>query len=161
MNQYTKIIAGVLIALVVLYGGYRIYHHFTWKNSAAVTSVATSPTQAPEMSPEAMKNSVYKMMTDSKKASYLTDENGMTLYTYSKDTAGVSNCSGTCLANWPAYGPKTAPNASTLPANVTVTTRSNKALQYAWKGMPLYYFASDAKAGDVTGDGVGGFALAK
>ena len=160
MNQYTKIIAGVLIALVVLYGGYRIYHHFTWKNSAAVTSVATNPTQAPAMSPAATQNGVYKMMTDSKGANYLTDENGMTLYTYSKDSKGVSNCSGTCLANWPAYGPKTAPVVSTLPANVTVITRSNKALQYAWKGMPLYYFAQDAKAGDVTGNGVGGFAPA-
>lgn len=31
----------------------------------------------------------------------LVDGNGMTLYTYAKDTTGVSNCSGGCLQNWP------------------------------------------------------------
>lgn len=159
MNQYTKIIAGILIAAIVLYGGYRIYHHVTFKNSAPVVSVA-NPTKSPETSPAAQ-NSVYKMMSGSKGASYLSDENGMSLYTYSKDATGVSNCSGACIKNWPAYGPKTMPAASTLPANITVITRSDKTLQYARNGMPLYYFASDTKAGEVTGEGIGGFTLAK
>ena len=160
MNQNTKIIAAIVVVLVVLYGGYRLYHHFAYK-APAMAPVAVAPTKTPETSPAAMQNSVYKMMSDSKRVSYLTDENGMTLYTYSKDTKGVSNCSGTCITHWPSYGPKTMPAASALPANVTVITRSDKTLQYAWNGLPLYYFASDTKAGDVTGDGVGGFMLAK
>jgi predicted lipoprotein with Yx(FWY)xxD motif len=159
MNQYTKIIAGVIIAVVVLYGGYRLYNHFTKAQPTAAPVVAT-PTNSPSMSPAALQNSVYKMMSDSKGASYLTDEKGMTLYTYSKDNIGVSNCLGTCITNWPAYGPTIAPTAS-LPGSFTVITRSDKTLQYAWKGMPLYYFVKDTKTGDVTGDGVGGFMLAK
>jgi predicted lipoprotein with Yx(FWY)xxD motif len=160
MNQYTKVIVAVVIAAVVLlYGGYRLYNHFT-RTQLPVTQVVVTPTKSPEITPVAQ-NGVYKMMSDSKGVSYLTDEKGMTLYTDSKDTKGVSNCSGTCITNWPAYGPKTEPAASTLPANVTVITRSDKTLQYAWKGMPLYYFASDKKAGEVTGDGVGNFLLAK
>jgi predicted lipoprotein with Yx(FWY)xxD motif len=159
MNQNTKIIAIIIVVLVALYGGYRLYHHFAYKAPVA-TPVVAMPTKSPEMTPT-VQNSVYKMMSDSKGANYLTDEKGMTLYTYSKDTKGVSNCSGTCIKNWPAYGPTTLPAVSTLPTNVTVITRSDKTLQYAWNGMPLYYFASDTKAGDVTGDGVGGFVLAK
>lgn len=155
MNQYTKVIAVVVVLLIVLYGGYRLYHHFTYKAPAPAPVVAM-PTKVPTMAPE---NSVYKMMSSLKMGSYLTDEKGMTLYTYSKDTIGVSNCSGKCIVNWPAYGPKTAP--TNLPTNVTVITRLDKSLQYAWKGMPLYYFVSDIKAGDITGNGVGGFTLAK
>ena len=159
MNTTTKAIAAVIILVVVLYGGYRLYHHFTFKQPAM--PVAVAPTATPMMSPSGAMMSVTKMMTDSKGVSYMTDENGMTLYTYSKDTTGVSNCTGVCIQNWPAYGPKTAPSPADLPADVTVITRSDGTLQYAWKGMPLYTFVGDKKAGDVTGDGVNGFALAK
>lgn len=160
MNQYTKIIAGVIIVAIVLFGGYKLWHHFT-KAQPVATPVVATPTTVPATSSAVMQNSVYKMMTDSKGVSYLSDEKGMTLYTSSKDTKGVSNCTGTCITNWPAFGPKTMPAASTLPGNISVITRSDKTLQYAWNGMPLYYFASDTKAGDVTGDGVGNFLLAK
>ena len=157
-QQYTKIAAVVIIAVVGLYGAYRIYHHFTWKAPVSAPVVAT-PTETPATSPEAMKNDVYKMMSSSKMGNYLTDQKGMALYIYSKDSAGVSNCSGQCIQNWPAYGPTAEP--ASLPTDVTVITRADKSLQYAYKGMPLYYFVSDKKEGDATGDGVGGFTLAK
>ena len=48
----------------------------------------------------------------------------------------------------------------TLPANVTVITRSDGGKQYAYKGMPLYTFTSDGN-GQVTGDGVENFHIAK
>ena len=178
MNQSVKTAAALVIVVLVLYGGYRLYHHYTYQQPAAApvavkptnspvasptasltVSPSVSSTVSPSVSPEVAQNSVYKMMSDSKGVSYLTDENGMTLYIYSKDTAGVSNCSGTCITSWPEFGPKTEPTS--LPANITVITRSDKSLQYAWKGMPLYYFVKDAKAGDVTGDAVGGFTIAR
>ena len=170
--QTFKISAVLVIVVLVLYGGYRLYHHYTYQQPAAPVAVAptngpvasptaslVSPSVSPAVSPAVAQNSVYKMMSDSNGVSYLTDENGMTLYIYSKDTAGVSNCSGTCIANWPEFGPKTEPTS--LPANITVITRSDKSLQYAWKGMPLYFYINDTKAGDVTGDGVGDFTIAR
>lgn len=159
MNTTTKAIAGVLIAVVVLYGGYRIYHHFTYKAPTPVPVATVTPTASP--SPEAMTNSIYKMSTDTKGVSFLTDDKGMTLYTFAKDTKGVSNCSGTCIKNWPAYGPKVAPSPSELPANLTVITRSDSTLQYAYKDMPLYYYISDKAAGDMTGAEIANWALAK
>jgi predicted lipoprotein with Yx(FWY)xxD motif len=85
---------------------------------------------------------------------YGVGANGMTLYTFDKDTKGVSNCNGNCAGIWPPYTTATTP--STLPANVTVIKRADGSMQFAYTGMPLYYYASDQKAGDMTGDGVGG-----
>jgi predicted lipoprotein with Yx(FWY)xxD motif len=85
---------------------------------------------------------------------YGVGTNGMTLYTYDKDTKGVSNCSGVCAGIWPPY--TTAAKPATLPANVTLITRADGSMQFAYKGMPLYYYAVDLKAGDKNGDGFGG-----
>jgi predicted lipoprotein with Yx(FWY)xxD motif len=156
MSQSVKAIVLIVVAAVVLYGGYRLYRHYS---KQPVAPVAMAPAKTPVASPTATPNSLYKMMSDSKGVSYLTDDKGMALYTYSKDKTGISNCSGTCIINWPAFGPKTEPTS--LLTDITVITRTDKSLQYAWKGMPLYYFVKDLKAGDVTGDGVGGFTLAK
>jgi predicted lipoprotein with Yx(FWY)xxD motif len=43
-----------------------------------------------------------------------------------------------------------------MPANITVIIRTDGTKQFAWNSMPLYYYSKDAKAGDLTGDGVGG-----
>jgi predicted lipoprotein with Yx(FWY)xxD motif len=89
----------------------------------------------------------------------LADNKGMTLYLYTKDTPGVSNCSGGCLAAWPAL---TVPAGATPVAGPGVTaklgtiTRSDGVLQVTANDMPLYYWAKDKAAGDVTGQGVGG-----
>lgn len=99
-------------------------------------------------------NTVYKMMVKDKLGMVMADPKGMTLYTYAKDAAGASSCTGKCLTNWPAYA---APaQTGEFPENISVITRSDGTYQYAWKGMPLYYYAKDGDAGDAYGDGVGG-----
>jgi predicted lipoprotein with Yx(FWY)xxD motif len=84
----------------------------------------------------------------------LTDDKGMTLYTFDKDTMpGKSACNGQCLANWPALPVSAGAMAM---GDWSVVTRDDGAKQWAYKGKPLYTFAHDAKAGDMTGDGKGG-----
>ena len=96
---------------------------------------------------------------------HLIGENGMTLYTYSKDTAGVSNCSGACAQNWPPYTIASADALAHLEAGVSgkagTITRADGRMQVTYNGMPLYFWVQDKQSGDVTGDGVGGFAVAK
>lgn len=83
----------------------------------------------------------------------LTDDKGMTLYTFDKDTApGKSACNGQCLTNWPALS---AASGDMAMGDWTVITRDDGSKQWAYKGKPLYTFAHDAKAGDMTGDGRG------
>ena len=82
----------------------------------------------------------------------LTNQAGMTLYTFDRDTAGSgkSVCNGPCLGLWPAFSASADAKSS---GDWTVVTRDDGAQQWAYKGKPLYTFSKDAKAGDKTGDG--------
>lgn len=82
----------------------------------------------------------------------LTDANGMTLYTFDKDTAGVSNCYDQCAVNWP---PLFAADDAADEAGFTIVTRTDGTKMWAHEGMPLYLWIKDEKPGDTTGDGVG------
>ncbi len=82
----------------------------------------------------------------------LTDANGMTLYTYDKDTAGVSNCYDQCAVNWP---PLFVSDGAAAEGEFTIVERTDGTRMWAYKGMPLYLWIKDTKAGDTTGDGVG------
>ena len=84
----------------------------------------------------------------------LVGPNGMTLYTFDKDTTpGKSVCNAQCATNWP---PLMAADSDKDAGDYTVITRDDAKKQWAMKGKPLYYWAKDTKAGDKTGDGVGG-----
>ena len=85
----------------------------------------------------------------------LVGSNGMTLYTFDKDTAGSgkSVCNGQCATNWP---PLMAADADAASGDYSIVTRDDGKKQWALKGKPLYYWIKDTKAGDTTGEGVMG-----
>jgi predicted lipoprotein with Yx(FWY)xxD motif len=83
----------------------------------------------------------------------LTDAKGMTLYTYDKDAAGMSNCTGECAEYWP---PVMADAMAKPTGDLTVIKRPDGTMQWADKGMPLYTFAKDKKPGDMMGDNMKG-----
>ena len=96
---------------------------------------------------------------DAKLGDILTDSKGMTLYQFAKDQANVSNCSGGCATAWPplVVAAGQAPTAGDgVTGKLGVITRQDGSLQVTYNGLPLYFFASDSKAGDTTGQGVGG-----
>jgi predicted lipoprotein with Yx(FWY)xxD motif len=80
----------------------------------------------------------------------LTNEAGMTLYTFDKDSAGKSVCNGACATNWP---PLMAGAGATPSGAWSVVTRDDGTKQWAYKGKPLYTWAKDQKPGDKTGNG--------
>jgi predicted lipoprotein with Yx(FWY)xxD motif len=80
----------------------------------------------------------------------LVDQNGMTLYTYDKDSDGKSACNGQCAQNWP---PLMAEAGAKAEGEWSVITRDDGSMQWAYDGKPVYTFVMDKKAGDVTGDG--------
>ncbi|ARP99291.1 COG4315 family predicted lipoprotein [Pseudorhodoplanes sinuspersici] len=88
---------------------------------------------------------------DSAKGKVLTDEKGMTLYIFDKDTAGKSVCNGPCATNWP---PLMAGGDAQDQGPYTVIVRDDGSKQWAYKGKPLYTWIKDTKPGDITGDGV-------
>ena len=85
----------------------------------------------------------------------LVGDKSMTLYTFDKDAAdsGKSVCNGQCATNWP---PLMAADADKADGAWTIVTRDDGKKQFAYKGKPVYYWIKDTKAGDKTGDGVGG-----
>jgi predicted lipoprotein with Yx(FWY)xxD motif len=82
----------------------------------------------------------------------LVGPNGMTLYTFDRDSAGSgkSACNGPCATNWP---PLMATGGDSGSGDWTAITRDDGGKQWAYKGKPVYYWAKDTKAGDRTGDG--------
>jgi predicted lipoprotein with Yx(FWY)xxD motif len=87
--------------------------------------------------------------------SYLADSKDMTLYTFKKDTAGKSACAGECAAKWPLYFRENiAAPAGTKAEDFGTIIREDGKKQTTYKGLPLYYFAGDAKPGDTNGQGV-------
>ena len=95
---------------------------------------------------------------DTSLGSVLVDGDGKTLYIFTPDaaSAGKSVCNGDCAAAWPPLLGDAAPTLGTgLEADdFSTITRDDGATQIAFYGMPLYYFAADAAAGDVKGQGL-------
>ena len=85
--------------------------------------------------------------------SVYTDARGMTLYTFDKDTAGKSSCDGDCAIKWPPFKAEAGAKAE---GEWTVVKRTDGSMMWAYDGKPLYTYQGDMKAGDMTGDGVGG-----
>lgn len=83
----------------------------------------------------------------------LTDANGMTLYTWDNDEAGVTNCYDQCATNWP---PLIAADGATAEGDFTLVERTDGTQMWAYQGEPLYLWVKDEAPGDTTGDGVGG-----
>lgn len=82
----------------------------------------------------------------------LTGAGGRTVYTFDKDEPGKSNCSGGCLAAWPAFIAK--PEAVAKGEFGLINSSSGR--QWTVNGKPLYYYVGDTQAGDRKGDGQGG-----
>ena len=116
------------------------YSTFSWK-ALLVTAALTLPTLAFAADPATTKDGI------------LVDHNGMTLYTFKKDTAGKSVCNGKCATAWP---PLMADADAMTEGDYSVITRDDGSKQWAYKGMPLYGWFKDTKPGDTTGHGFKG-----
>ncbi|MFF1610858.1 SCO0930 family lipoprotein [Amycolatopsis sp. NPDC058278] len=89
----------------------------------------------------------------------LTDQNGMTLYRFDKDTAKPpkSNCDGDCAKAWPPMLATGDVQVQGVDKNmVGKVTRSDGTEQITVGGWALYRYAKDTKPGDATGQGVSG-----
>lgn len=90
------------------------------------------------------------------------NRDGFALYTFNKDTTGVSNCTGNCLANWP---PLLAGADDTAVSPYSIIERSlgngTSARQWAYQGLPLYFFKNDTTAGQTNGKAIANWQLAR
>lgn len=120
----------------------------------------SAPPSAASSSPAASTAAGAEMKTASSSAGQIVvDSKGMSLYFFTKDVkdSGTSACTGACLQAWPVFTTMSdAPGVDGVTGTVgTIATPDGKK-QVTLNGMPLYYYAKDKAAGDVTGQGVGG-----
>ena len=89
----------------------------------------------------------------------LVDSKGITLYDFVADKGTTSVCYGACAALWPpllTHGKPVAGHG--VRASLLGTTkRKDGKLEVTYGGHPLYYFVSDRKPGQTTGQGVNQF----
>jgi len=89
----------------------------------------------------------------------LVDSKGITLYDFVKDKRTTSVCYGACAALWPPLLTTGKPVAGPgVRASLLGTTRRKDGkLEVTYGGHPLYYFVSDRKPGQTTGQGLNQF----
>jgi predicted lipoprotein with Yx(FWY)xxD motif len=84
----------------------------------------------------------------------LTLSSGMTVYRLTTDSKNKSVCTGTCAKIWP---PVVLAKGQTVPAGKGISglgsiKRADGTTQVTYKGVPLYRFVGDKKAGQATGN---------
>ncbi len=124
------------------------------------TTAAAQPTTSGEQAtaiPVVPKPVTLQLVKNDQLGSILADGDGNTLYLFTKDVKGTSNCYDKCLAAWPAVYPQGQPTLKegVIAALVGTTTRKDGSTQLTYNGWPLYYYVKDQKPGDVTGQAVG------
>lgn len=130
-------------------------------SAAAPASPSATPVAAPSAVPSAAAGEAYVVASvqDAKLGSYLTGEDGKTLYIFTKDTGGASACTGGCATKWPPFilaAGDTIKGGDGVSGTFATIKRDDGSMQVTYMGAPIYYFAPDTKAGDVNGQGVGG-----
>jgi predicted lipoprotein with Yx(FWY)xxD motif len=123
--------------------------------SAAVASVAAAIALAGGTQTGGAKVAVAKTAL----GRILVDSKGITLYDFAKDKGTASTCYGACAALWPPLTTKGKPVAGrgVRSSLLGTTKRKDGTLEVTYKGRPLYYFVTDRKPGQTTGQGVDQF----
>lgn len=85
----------------------------------------------------------------------LVDSEGLTVYTFAKDTGTTSTCYGACAEAWPPVIATGAPKAGegAKSGELGTTKRKDGTLQVTYAGHPLYTFVEDHGPGEATGNG--------
>jgi predicted lipoprotein with Yx(FWY)xxD motif len=98
-----------------------------------------------------------KLATNAQFGDFLVDDEGMSLYLFTRDTANTSTCYDECAVKWPPLLTTGDPEAGdgVDQALLGTTERTDGTMQVTYNGWPLYYWWEDKAAGDVNGQGVG------
>jgi len=86
------------------------------------------------------------LKTSQRNVKFLVDKEGMSLYTFDKDTLNQSNCDATCQEKWPFFR-----GANGESEDIKVLEGTD---HLAYRNHPLYYFHKDKAPGDVLGNHV-------
>ena len=96
------------------------------------------------------------LASDNSLGSYLVDQDGRTLYFFSRDVSGSSACEDGCLNAWPVFYQANFQAGSGLgQSDFGTITRADGEKQTTYKGWPLYFYSGDTGANEINGEGIG------
>jgi predicted lipoprotein with Yx(FWY)xxD motif len=147
-------LAGLAISALALAGCTSIGSSGSSGSSSPGSSAASA--SAPKGAPAATGDTLATATTSLGKI--VVNGKGRTVYLYRNDTAnsGMSTCYGQCAALWPPVMATATPTVSGVTGTVGTITRTDGTTQVTLNGWPLYTFAADTAAGDVSGQGTQG-----
>jgi predicted lipoprotein with Yx(FWY)xxD motif len=156
-----KTIIAIAVAALVVFGGWWWMQHppaAPAPSNKEQSGTTTQDTSAQNPYAYAPGNLLLGTDATSTIGTYLIASNGMTLYTYAKDIAGTSNCTGLCTKAWPPYTVDSRDVLRNVQAgirgNVDTTVRADGSMQVTYDGDPLYFFSQDKVSGDMLGQGI-------
>ena len=125
---------------------------------APSTAPSVAPSEAPSEAPSAAASATVEATDVGSLGTVLIDgKTKLTVYTFTHDVkdSGKSNCSGGCLATWPALtvaaGETPTAGAGVTGTLGTITREDDGTLQVTYNGLPLYFFKNDKAPGDSNG----------
>jgi predicted lipoprotein with Yx(FWY)xxD motif len=123
-------------------------------SSAPSAAPSASASEAPgSEAPSAAAGAEIKL-ADSSLGQIIVDAEGKTLYMFTPDEAGTPTCYDQCATAWPPLTGEVTAGAGLDASKLTVVDRTDGSKQVKYGNWPLYYFANDAAAGDVKGQGL-------
>jgi predicted lipoprotein with Yx(FWY)xxD motif len=125
--------------------------------ASVITSCSKDDNDGGTPPPPPVPQKTVKIANNTTFGAILTDSTGKSLYFFSNDAQGAPTCTGGCTAIWPTFYvaiDELTVDSSLNKADFTTVTRPDGSKQTAYKGWPLYYYASDAAAGDTKGDNI-------
>jgi predicted lipoprotein with Yx(FWY)xxD motif len=161
MHSKLVLTGGLVAAAVVLAACSTTGSYGVAPNATPSTQPSVAPVVAPPSSvPSAPAYGTMIGTASTRLGSILVDSSGRTVYLFVADSSTTSNCnSASCVQYWPPVLTSGAPQAgSGVNASLLgTTTRADGSVEVTYAGHPLYYFVSDKKAGDVSGQAINAF----
>ncbi len=168
----------IIVVIVAVVAGVALWMYYSsqtpvaYNQPANTNAVANTPATVPPVvqppvvqppvnmpSGGGLKTITLNTVKDTKLGTRIVDGNGHALYYFTVDAPGVSNCSGVCAVNWPAYtvfsGYKLIGGAG-ITGKIGTIVKPDGSLQVTYNGAPLYFWHLDATASDTLGQGIGG-----
>jgi len=126
-------------------------------SSKTTTSATTGASTPAAPSTTASSSGATVSTASSALGTILVDAQGFTLYHNDKESGTTIVCTATCAQIWPPLAaPSGGPVAGAGLSGLATVARPDGTKQVTYNGKTLYRYTGDSKAGDTTGEGVGG-----
>jgi predicted lipoprotein with Yx(FWY)xxD motif len=144
------LVLGLVLAMAASSCGGTTSSGATPTTATSYPTTAATPTTATTFTVQTAQATV-----NGKTTTILTNAQGLTLYSFTPDTASKTVCTGSCAQTWPPLLFTGTGKPTALPGEVEVYANAN-GKQVIYNDHPLYTYSGDSAAGQTSGEGLFG-----